>query len=89
MPLLGFFVMLALSTHLVPGHTQLLVQLGLAYVITSWAITFAAIVLALRSQHIRQSQKIFWAIALLFLNMFALPVFWFKCIRESAHVQTT
>jgi 4-amino-4-deoxy-L-arabinose transferase-like glycosyltransferase len=89
MPLLGFFILLALSTRLVPSHTHLLFQLGLTYVVASWAITIAAIVLALRSQRMGQSQKIFWAVALLLLNMFALPVFWFKCLRGSAHVQTT
>ena len=85
-PLLGFVLFVALVSQLVPGPTffagnpYLPFPVGLVYVVGSWVIVVGAIVLALRSHHIRQSQRISWALALFFFNMFALPVFWYKCV---------
>jgi len=85
-PLLGFFLFMALVSHLVPGsaffasNPYLPFLVGLVYVVGSWVIVIGAIVLALRSYHIRQSQRVSWALALFFFNMFALPVFGYKCV---------
>jgi len=85
-PLLGFFLLVALVFHLVPGsafftsNPYLPFLAGLVYVVGSWVIVIGAIVLALRSYHIHQSQRISWALALFFFNMLALPAFWYKCV---------
>ncbi len=85
-PLIGFCLLLALSPHLVPGsdshasNPDLPFQIGLGYVAGSWVVIIGAIILALTSPHIRQSQRISWALALFLFNMFALPVFWYKCV---------
>ena len=87
-PLLGFFLLLALAPRLAPGSPNdppVLFQVGLAYVVGSWLIVLAAMVFAFRSNHIPQSQRILWAVALFLFNMFALPVFWYKCIWKPVH----
>ena len=89
-PLLGFFLFVALGSYLAPGSSLyassfLLLLIGSVYFVGSWLIVIGAMVLALRSYRIRQSQRIFWAAALFFFNMFALPVFWYKCIWRPTH----
>ena len=94
-PLLGFFLLVALVSHLVPdsalfaSNPDLPFQVGFVYVVGSWVIVIGAIVLALRSYHIRQSQRIFWALALFFFNMFVLPIFWYKCVWKPVHGTAT
>ena len=69
-PLIGFCLLLALSPHLVPSsdshasNPDLPFQIGLGYVAGSWVVIIGAIILALTSPHIRQSQRISWALAL-------------------------
>ena len=83
-PLLGFVAVFALVSYLAPGspiyagNPHLLFQIGLVYVVGSWLIVIGAMVLALRSHHIRQGQKILWVVALFLFNMFVLPIFWYK-----------
>jgi hypothetical protein len=89
-PLLGFFLFVALGSYLAPGsalyaNPYLLLLIGVVYFVGSWLTVIGAMVLALRSYHIRQSQRISWAVALFFFNMFALPVFWYKCVWRPAH----
>ena len=82
-PLLGFFLLLTLAPRIAPGSPNdppVLFQVGVVYVVGSWFVVIAAIVFAFRSHHIPQRQRIWWAVALFFFNMFALPVFWYKCI---------
>lgn len=82
-PLLGFFLLLTLAPHLAPASPSdppTLFKIGAAYVVGSWLIVIIAMVLAFKSHHIPPSQRILWAVALFFFNMFALPVFWYKCI---------
>src|ERR1700675_4104426 len=82
-PLLGFILLLTLAPRLAPGSPSdppVLFQVGVAYVVCSWVIVIAAIVFAFRSDRIPQSRRILWAVALFLFNMFALPVFWYKCV---------
>jgi hypothetical protein len=82
-PLIGFFLLLALASRLAPGSPndpQVLFQVAAIYVVGSWLIVIGAMVFAFRSHHIPKSQRILWAMALFFFNMFALPIFWYKCI---------
>ena len=83
-PALGFCLILALVSYVPLGfyqsNPQLLWLIGLAYVVGSWLIVIGAMVLALRSYHIHQGQRILWVIALFVFNMFVLPVFWYKCV---------
>ena len=84
-PLVGVLLFVALGSYLAPNSAlyarpHLLLLIGFVYFVGSWLIVIGAMVLALRSYHIRQSQRIFWAVALLFFNMFALPVFWYQCV---------
>lgn len=82
-PLLGFLLLLTLAPRLAPASPNdppILFQLGVVYVVGSWLIVIVALVFAFRSHHIPQSQRILWAVALFFFNMFALPAFWYQCI---------
>jgi hypothetical protein len=92
-PLLGFFLLLALAPRLTPAlypsNPHLLFQIGLAYVVSSWIIVIAAMVLGFRLRHLQRTQKILWVIALFFFNMFALPAFWYKCVwKPTLHAET-
>ncbi len=93
-PLVGFIVLLEWLTNLAPdspiyANPLLLSLFGAAYVIASWIVTMGAIVLALRSPQLGRPQKFLWALALFLLNMFALPVFWYMCIRRSTRGDAT
>ncbi len=83
-PALGLCLILALVSYLplefYQSNPQLLWLIGLAYVVGSWLIVIGAMVLALRSYHIHQGQRILWVLALFVFNMFVLPVFWYKCV---------
>ena len=87
-PVLGFLLILVLVSSVPLGFFQsnplLLWSIGLIYVAGSWVIVIGAMVLALRSYHIHQVQRILWVLALFVLNMFVLPVFWYKCVWRPA-----
>ena len=80
LPLLGFAAFVLLGNRLLTALGSDLAKIGVAYVVFSWVIVIAAIVFALTSRHISPSRKGVWTLLLFFLNMFALPVFWYKCI---------
>ena len=94
-PLLGFVTILVLvstpasASNVNASTPHLLFQIGAAYVVASWLVIIGAVVLALRSSHLRGGQKVLWVLALFVLNMFVLPVFWYQHVwRRSSETAT-
>lgn len=94
-PLAGFALLLALLSSFAPGSISsgsdpyLFYGIGAIYVALSWLIVIGAIVLTVQSYRMRRNQKALWVIVLLFFNMFALPVLWYKHFRGPVHGAAT